>query len=175
MILKESEIDQDAITAELGKPYKVPGKLFTATGSSYYFVRQFADLSGKSILLWDDSKAIFQRFEKGLAVYVNRSNYQRVVLLPFHSIRSVQLEQLIEYRDDSISTSIASKIASKLGGLLKSLVGIPANIKSRETILKFKTDYYIGQFSTSYSSFKSEVKYFSKLGLGDRFTVREAD
>jgi|GEM_PF-6799166 len=91
MILKESEIDSDAIESVLGKPYKEPGKWFTVTGSSYYFIKELITVNGESVLVWEDSKGIFQRLEKGLALYVNRSNYQRVILIPFDSITSLKL------------------------------------------------------------------------------------
>ncbi len=92
MILKESEIDKDTINSILGKPYKEPGKWFTVTGSNYYFIKQLIDYEGNSILIWEDSKGIFQRHEKGLALYVNRSNYQRVILLFFDTIQSLELK-----------------------------------------------------------------------------------
>jgi glutaredoxin 2 len=175
MILKESEIDQDNIIPVLGKPFKEPEKLFTATGSSFYFVKEFNDLKGDSILAWEDSKAIFQRYEKGLAAYVNRSNYQRVVLLPFESFRSIHLQKQIKYRKASDFPSFLTKLASTVGAILKSIIGIPANIISRETILNFETDQYRGRFITSYSSFKSEVRYFEKLDLDDRLIIKESE
>jgi len=47
MILKESEIDSDTIESVLGKPYKEPGKWFTVTGSSYYFIKELTTIDGE--------------------------------------------------------------------------------------------------------------------------------
>lgn len=92
MILKESEIDKDAIKAVLGKIYKEPGKWFTVSGSCYYFIKELTDLDGNEVLKWEDSKGIFQRHDDGIALYVNRSNYQRVLLMPFKTIKSLKLD-----------------------------------------------------------------------------------
>jgi hypothetical protein len=92
MILKESEIDQDTINEVLGKPYKEPGKWFTVNGSSYYFIKELKNSKDEEVLKWEDSKGIFQRHEKGLALYVNRSNYQRVVLISFDSFKTFKLD-----------------------------------------------------------------------------------
>ena len=80
MILKESEIgDTDLIYPILGKPYKEPGKIFTATGSSMYFVKQSLDTDGNPLpLKRDEMKGIFQRYEKGLQLFLNKSNYQNI-------------------------------------------------------------------------------------------------
>ena len=77
MILKESEIDKETIHDILGKPFKDPKKWFTVTGSCYYFIKELSDNDGNDILIWEDSKGIFQHHKRGLALYVNRSNYQR--------------------------------------------------------------------------------------------------
>lgn len=134
MILKESEIDQDNIQSILGKPYKEPGKWLTVTGSSYYFIKELKDIEGNDVLIWDDSKGIFQRHEKGLALYVNRSNYQRVILLELHSIKTINL--YVEKID-----------------------------RIKELVLEVESDQYRGRLIGSFSSFKSQVKYFSKMGL----------
>lgn len=134
MILKESEIDQDNIIPFLGKPYKEPGKLFTVTGSSYYFIKSLTTLDGEEVLIWEDSKGIFQRYEHGLALLVNRSNYQRAILIKTESIRSIQLK-------------------------------IARSKSAKETVLLFETDEYTGLFITNYSAYKSQVKYFEKLGV----------
>lgn len=134
MILKESEIDQDNIAPVLGKPYKEPGKWFTVTGSSYYFIKSLKTLEGEDVLIWEDSKGIFQRYDHGLALLVNRSNYQRAVLMAIDSFISVNI-----YVDES--------------GM------------NRQTVLEFETDRYKGKFVTSYSSYKSQLKFFNKLGL----------
>ena len=91
MILKESEIDQDNIAPVLGKPYKEPGKWFTVTGSSYYFIKNLTTTEGEDVLIWEDSKGIFQRYENGLALLVNRSNYQRAVLMQTNSFVHLNL------------------------------------------------------------------------------------
>lgn len=134
MILKESEIDQDNIAPVLGKPYKELGKWFTVTGSSYYFIKNLTTTEGEDVLIWEDSKGIFQRYENGLALLVNRSNYQRAVLMQTDSFVHLNL-----FVDES---------------------GI-----NRETVLEFETTEYKGRFVTSYSSYKSQVKFFNKLGL----------
>ena len=81
-----------------------------------------------------DSKGIFQRYEDGLALLVNRSNYQRAVLMRSDSFRRINV-----FVDDT--------------GL------------HRETVLEFETTEYKGRFITSYSSFKSQAKFFRKLDL----------
>jgi hypothetical protein len=134
MILKESEIDQDNIIPFLGKPYKELGKLFTVTGSSYYFIKSLTTLDGEEVLIWEDSKGIFQRYEHGLALLVNRSNYQRAILIKTESIRSIQLK-------------------------------VARSKSAKETVLLFETDEYTGLFITNYSAYKSQVKYFEKLGV----------
>ncbi len=133
MILKESEIDQDTINEALGKPYKEPGKWFTVTGSSYYFIKELNNNLGENVLKWEDSKGIFQRHEHGLALYINRSNYQRVILLHKDSWKSFDL---YVHEDES----------------------------KKELVLDFETTHYRGRFITSYSSYKSQLKYFQKLG-----------
>ncbi len=134
MILKESEIEQDNIIPFLGNPYKEPGKWLTVTGSSYYFIKELTTTEGEEVLIWEDSKGIFQRYEEGLALLVNRSNYQRAVLMRSDSFRIINV-----FVDDS--------------GL------------HRETVLEFETTEYKGRFITSYSSFKSQAKFFRKLDL----------
>lgn len=134
MILKESEIDQDNIESILGKPYKEPGKWLTVTGSSYYFIKELKNTHGEEVLIWEDSKGIFQRYEKGLALLVNRSNYQRAILITEESILGLNLR--IEKKGNT-----------------------------KETVLELVTEDYKGTFVTSYSSYKSQHKYFEKMGL----------
>ncbi|MBO6793332.1 MAG: hypothetical protein JJ895_05445 [Balneolaceae bacterium] len=134
MILKESEIEQDNIIPVLGNPYKEPGKWLTVTGSSYYFIKELTTSDGEEVLIWEDSKGIFQRYDDGLALLVNRSNYQRAVLMRSDSFRSINV-----FVDDT--------------GL------------QRETVLEIETTEYKGRFITSYSSFKSQAKFFRKLDL----------
>ena len=134
MILKESEIDQDSINEVLGKPYKEPGKWFTVKGSSYYFIKELKNNKDEEVLKWEDSKGIFQRHERGLALYVNRSNYQRVILISFDSFKSFNLElRKLEF--------------------------------SQETVLEFETELYRGLFTTNFSAYSSQAKFFSKIGL----------
>ncbi len=133
MILKESEIDQDTINEALGKPYKEPGKWLTVTGSSYYFIKELNNNLGENVLKWEDSKGIFQRHEHGLALYINRSNYQRVILLHKDSWKRFDL---YVHEDEN----------------------------KKELVLDFETTHYRGRFITSYSSYKSQLKYFQKLG-----------
>ena len=158
MILKESEIDQDTINEVLGKPYKEPGKWLTVTGSSYYFIKDLKNNLGEDVLKWDDSKGIFQYHDKGLALYINRSNYQRVVLLPFNEIEVVHLKVVEEKSTDQL-LKIVSMMLSAIG------LGSIANFDKKETVLEFKSLNYSGRFITSYSSYKSQMKYFSKMGL----------
>lgn len=134
MILKESEIDQDTINEVLGKPFKEPGKWLTVTGSSYYFIKDLKDSQGEDVLKWEDSKGIFQHHDNGLALYINRSNYQRVILMHNDSLKSFDLF-------------------------------IDKENNSKELVLKFETSDYKGKFVTNYSAYKSQVKYFSKMGL----------
>ncbi len=134
MILKESEIDQDTIISYLGKPYKEPGKWFTVKGSTYFFIKELRTVNGEEVLIWEDSKGIFQRYENGLALYVNRSNYQRVVLMKTDSFTSFSLT------------------INNEGG-------------NKEMVLSFSTDTYIGRFIGNFSSYKSQVKYFTKMGF----------
>lgn len=134
MILKESEIDQDNIEPILGKPYKEPGKWLTVTGSSYYFIKELKNTHGEEVLIWEDSKGIFQRYEKGLALLINRSNYQRAILITEESILGLNLR-------------------------------IEKEGNTKETVLELVTDDYNGTFVTSYSSYKSQYKYFEKMGL----------
>ena len=134
MILKESEIDQDNIIPVLGLPYKEPGKWFTVTGSTYYFIKELTTIGGEDVLIWKDSKGIFQRYERGLVLLVNRSNYQRAILL--HDDTFKRLNVYLNQKDNT-----------------------------RETVLEFETSEYKGRLITNYSSFKSQSKYFGKMGL----------
>jgi hypothetical protein len=113
MILKESEIDKETIHDILGKPFKDPKKWFTVTGSCYYFIKELTDHDGNEILIWEDSKGIFQHHEQGLALYVNRSNYQRVVLIRFGTIETLVLN-LIK-TDISKETTLQFKTSEYVG------------------------------------------------------------
>jgi len=167
MILKESQIDPDTVRTVLGPPFKKNGKLLTATGSSFYFIRFLNNLNGESILKWEHSKAIFQRHEKGLALYINRSNYQRAVLIPEDTITEIRLLQQITARDHSDSSLAAfSELISKL---TFGLIRIPAQLSEKETVLEIETKAYRGRLSTNFSSYHSQKNYFSDLKLGDRF------
>ncbi len=174
MILKESELyDQDLISPLLGKPYKEPGKLFTATGSSYFFVKEITDLDGNPLpLKRDEMKAIFQRYEKGLYLHLNKSNYQNAILIPHNCIDRITLTNLIEERN--IWNHSLLKVLIFISDL--PVIGMLANFlryKTRETVLSIQTDTLKARMITSFSSFNSQVRYFSKIGLKDRFQVKQ--
>lgn len=174
MILKESELDdEDIIYPILGKPYKEPGKLLTATGSSMFFVREATDPEGNPLpLKREEMKGIFQKYEKGLMLYLNKSNYQNAILISYDSVKRISLIQYLEER----------KVPSEL--FLKIFFAIPNNpisrfmyrmyrYKTRETLLEIETNYFKAKLATSYSSFSTSEKYFSSLDCADRFQVVE--
>lgn len=167
MILKESQIDPDTIRKVVGEPYKENGRLLTATGSSFFFVRKLANHDDESILRWEDSKAIFQRHTNGLALYVNRSNYQRVILIKSESIREIRLIRYL--REHQPAGTFLPFISGSIKKITLGLIRIPTTISHKETVLEIATDEYNGSFYTSYSSFNEQRQYFSKLGLGERF------
>lgn len=113
MILKESEIDKETINDILGKPFKDPKKWFTVTGSCYYFIKELTDHDDNEILRWEDSKGIFQHHEQGLALYVNRSNYQRVVLIHFSTIETLVLN--LSKSDISQETTLQFQTSAYVG------------------------------------------------------------
>ncbi|MCG8372164.1 MAG: hypothetical protein MI700_01450 [Balneolales bacterium] len=166
MILKESEIDKDNIEPVLGNPYREPGKLLTVTGSSFYFIKKLTTKTGENVLMWEDSKGIFQRYENGLALFVNRSNYQRVYLIPFSSIKKITLTIIEQHNSGTFLTGLAS-IFSLIG--FKNLFVYA----KRDTALEFETNDYKGYLITNFSSFKSQKKYFKNLGLGTTLQVIE--
>ena len=166
MILKESEIDKDNIEPVLGKPYREPGQLLTVTGSSFYFIKKLTTETDKNVLMWEDSKGIFQHYENGLALFVNRSNYQRVYLIPFSSIKRITL-QVIEQRNSSQFLKALASVFSFIG--FKNLF----LYAKRDTALEFETSEYKGYLITSFSSFESQKKYFKNLALGTTLQVIE--
>lgn len=113
MILKESEIEQDNIEAVLGKPYKDPGKWLTVTGSSYYFIKEFINKKGEEVLMWEDSKGIFQRYEQGLVLLINRSNYQRAILIKMESIQTIKLSVI---KEDGSKVTVLELVTSDYSG-----------------------------------------------------------
>ncbi len=162
MVLKESELDdEDIIYPILGKPYKESGKLLTATGSSMFFIRKATDLEGNPLpLKREDMKGIFQRYEKGLILYLNRSNYRNAILINYDSIKRIKLSKRIEKWDVGES-------------LVQKLLALIFKYKIRESVLVLETDSIHAELYTSLSSFESIKNYFSSLNSADRFEVVE--
>ena len=173
MILKESELDDvDIIHPILGKPYKEPGKLLTVTGSTIYFLKSFTDLEGNPIQLKrDEMKAIFQRYEKGLFLYLTKSNYQNGVLISTDSLNKITLYKHVEERPIPYPflVSILSSLSSTpfLRFLVKAF-----KYKVNEMVLELETDSIKAKMISSYSSFESQVKYFQKLRMEERLIIR---
>ncbi len=162
MLLKESELyDQDIIYPVLGKPYKEPGKLLTVTGSSMYFLKECTDLKGHPLpLKRDRMKAIFQRYDKGLFMLLNGSNYQNGILIPFNSIIHITLNQKIQRNEGS--TSLIPRLISNF-------------TKTKELILIIETDYFKAKMSTSFSSYNSDVQYFLNLGIEKKLSFKKTE
>ncbi len=160
MILKESELDDDDIIYPiLGKPYKEPGKLLTATGSSMFFVREATDLECNPLpLKREEMKGIFQRYEKGLMLHLNKSNYQNAILISYDSVKRIKLSKRIEKWE--AGDSFTQKIMALL-----------FKYKVRESVLGLETDSIKAELYTSLSSFDSINNYFSSLDSADRFQV----
>lgn len=172
MLLKESELDdQDIIYTILGKPYKEPGKLLTVTGSAMYFVKECTDLEGNPLpLKRDRMKAIFQRYEKGLMLLFNGSNYRNGILISEKSIQKITLTKLIEERDiwnHFFLKSLAIISDVPVLGWITFLF----RYKTRETVLSIRTDFFETRMITSFSSFDSQRKYFVNLGIEDRLQI----
>lgn len=172
MLLKESQLDNpDNIIPILGKPYKESGKLLTVTGSSIYFLRECTDLKGNPLpLKRDQMKAIFQRYEKGLFLLLNGSNYRNGILISTNTLKKIMLSKHSEERSswNNLSFRIFSKFADLpiLGWLTKLF-----RYKLRETHLDIETDFFKAKMITSYSSFESQVDYFNKLGISDKVEI----
>ena len=173
MILKESELDDsDIIRPIIGKPYKEPGKLLTATGSTIYFVKELTDLEGNPLpLKKEEMKAIFQRYEKGMILYLTKSNYQNAILISEKSVKKITLFKNIEER------AFTNKLLLKCLLIISDLpiLGSIAKLfiyKARETILRIETDFFKAKMITSFSSFDSQFKYFSLLGYGNKIEAK---
>lgn len=173
MILKESELDDvDIIHPILGKPYKEPGKLLTATGSTIYSVKECTDLLGNPLpLKRDEMKAIFQRYEKGLMLFFTKSNYQNAILLDYDSIKSIELEKGKETISVWFSPLLA--LLTKLGFSLKNAryFFFGMGFKVEETVLVVTSSDYKIRMETNGFSFNSQAKYFNKLRLGTKFKL----
>ncbi|RNC85334.1 MAG: hypothetical protein ED557_00740 [Balneola sp.] len=174
MILKESELDdEDIIYHILGKPYKDPGKLLTATGSSMFFIREATDLEGTPLpLKREDMKGIFQRYENGLFFYLNKSNYRNGVLITYDSIKEIRLSKNIEERKSDASIFLRMIFVVSSIPILGSPFKVFRYI-NRESELIIETDFMKTRLTTSLSSFESIRKYFSSLDSADRFEVVE--
>jgi hypothetical protein len=169
MILKEREIDPDIITPVLGHPYRAPGRLITATGSASYFLKEFTASDGGEFDLQEDMKAIFQRYEKGLLLFLNRSNLQRAVLLPFNNLQSVSLKQgkEITYASNPVTSLLikvhAPKKITRMWGI------ISGDIIREDTELLVVANNLQLRLITNPSNLESQVTYFEKLNIN--FTV----
>lgn len=157
MILKESELgDPDIIKPILGNPYKEPGKILTATGSSYFFITEISDLDGTPLpLKRENMKGIFQRYEKGLLLFLNGSNYQNAILIPRKRIVQITLSK--------------SEVRRKGGSFISKIFPY---IK-RELLLVIETDFFRAKMITSFSSFDSQTKYFLNLGYKDKIIIKD--
>ncbi len=174
MILKESELDdQDIIRPILGKPYKELGKLLTVTGSTIYFVKEITDLDGNPLpLKRDDMKAIFQRYEKGLMLFLTKSNYQNGLLIANQKLLKIILSKHVEERElwnNFFMKSLAIISDLPVLGLIVKLF----RYKVRETVLIIETDFFKAKMITSFSSFDSQVKYFDKLDLKNKLEIEK--
>ncbi|MFV1884855.1 MAG: hypothetical protein ACMZ7B_10230 [Balneola sp.] len=171
MILKESEIgDKDIIEPILGKPYKEPEKLLTATGSSYFFVEEITDLNGNPLSLKRDKmKGIFQRYEKGLLLFLNGSNYQNAILIDYDSIKKLILikgkESVSVWKSPILAFLVQRGFTFK--HTRKFIPGLGFRLK--ETELFVLTNKYRIRMTTNGFSYSSQLKYFSKLKLGSKF------
>tara|TARA_R110000868_G_scaffold304437_30_gene565555 strand:+ start:22084 stop:22626 length:543 start_codon:yes stop_codon:yes gene_type:complete len=178
MILKESELDdQDIIRSVIGYPYKEPGKFFTATGSTIYFVKEIIDLNGAPLpLKREEMKAIYQRYEKGLMLFLTKSNYQNGILISKNSIKKITLSKIMIERDfrNPLMVKIISQFNLVLDNTFLSVLKSIYNLfkySIRETVLLIETDFFKAKMITSYSSFNSQVKYFESLGLGNKIEI----
>lgn len=172
MILKESEIgDKDIIEPVLGKPFKEPGKLLTATGSSYFFIKEISDLEGNPLpLKRENMKGIFQRYEKGFLLLLNGSNYQNAILIPEEKLTSITLSKIIEERQ--YANSLIFKAILHISRIpIISYLMMAVRYKARETQVSFKTDLIKAKMYTSFSSFDNLVRYFSHLNSSGKLKV----
>lgn len=176
MILKESDIgDDDIIHPILGKPYKEPGKLITVTGSAFYFIRKCSDLSGNPLpLKRDDMRGIFQRYEKGLLFYLNKSNYQNAILIDYESISKISVINNVQLNEHYSRIPRLFLYAVQITPLKNIINIIEKLLKAqsiKETLVLIETKQYSFSLYTSHSSFNEQVKYFSALELGDKLEV----
>ena len=176
MILKESEIGDDDITQPiLGKPYKEPGKLFTVTGSAFYFIRKCCDLDRNPLSLKRaDMRGIFQRYEKGLLLYLNKSNYRNAILIDYNSISKISVinnVQLNEHHYEIPRPFLFAINIIPLKTIVNFIVKLLKSQLIKETLVLLETNQYSFTLYTSHSSFNEQVKYFTALELGDKLEV----
>ncbi|MBO6524435.1 MAG: hypothetical protein JJ971_11450 [Balneolaceae bacterium] len=177
MILKESEIgDPDIIKPILGNPFKEPGKLLTATGSSYFFVKEITDTKGNPLpLKRENMKGIFQRYEKGLMLFLNGSNYQNAILIDFDSIKKITLikgkESVSAWKSPILAFLVQRGFKFKY--TKKFIPGL--GLRMKETELFILTNNYRIRMATNGFSYSSQLKYFSKLKLGNKFEPVNSD
>lgn len=172
MLLKESELDDlDIIRPILGSPYKESGKLLTVTGSTIYFTKECTDLEGNPLSLKrKEMKAIFQRYEKGLMLFFTKSNYQNAILISKKDIKSIKLYKNIVKRP--LLNNMVLKVLLLLSTIpILRFFALLFIYKTRETVLEIETHFFRAKMITSYSSFNSQVKYFSNLELADRLQI----
>ncbi len=175
MILKESELgDQDLIGPVLGKPYKEPGKFLTTTGSSYFFIKEITDFNGNPLpLKREEMKVIFQRYEKGLHLHLNKSNYQNGILIPYSSINKITLVKGKENIRKWFSPILWFLL--KLGFTLNKAryFGLGWGYQINEMVLVLNSEKYLIKCVTNGFSFDSQVNYFSGLGLGNKIEIKD--
>ncbi len=174
MILKESEIgDPDIIKPVLGNPYKEPGKFLAVTGSSYFFIKEITDAEGNPLpLKRDNMKGIFQRYEKGLLLLLNGSNYQNAILIPEEKIISITISKVVIERQYFNSIVLKTVMLLVRIPIIKFLI-MAFRYTKRETQLSFKTDSIKAEMYTSFSSFKSLRKYFAFLTPSGKLDIVE--
>ena len=175
MLLNERDIDPDIITPILGKPYRKPGKLITATGSCTFFLKKFLNSDGSTIPVPDNMKGIIQRYEKGLMVMLNKSNTQKAVLLPYPTIQEVTLEIGKEVINPKyhLTFRMINKANQIIGLPIKWIALLFGILKVEDSFLHIKTNEYSLSVLVHKSNVRSLTKYFNYPEISSHFIIRE--
>lgn len=173
MLLKERDIDPDIISPILGKPYKHPGRLLTVTGSGSFFLKELLDSDSSPLDIPDGMKGIIQRYEKGLLVLLNRSNVQKAVLLPFHTIEKITVEKGKEFIKPNRKQAfqLVSKANKSIGLPVKWMAALLGLYKIEDSRLIIRTSDYYFSMVIPRSSVSAFSDYFNIPEVKERFTL----
>ena len=171
MLLKERDIDPDIISPILGKPYKQLGRLLTVTGSGSFFLKKLLDSNSSPLDIPEDMKGIIQRYEKGLLVLLNRSNIQKAVLLPFHTIKKITIEKGKEFirPNHKYAFQMVTKANQSLGLPVKWIAALFGLYKIEDSRLIIQTSEYYLSMVIPRSSVSSFSNYFNFPEVKDCF------